>query len=109
MYHHYNKVRCRGYNSIQYKLKKMKLSIEIIGLVAAVLTTSSFIPQVIKTKKTKSVENLSLSMYLTMFTGVVLWLIYGLYINSVAVILANAVTAVLTLMLLNYKIRFSKK
>jgi MtN3 and saliva related transmembrane protein len=87
----------------------MKLSIEIIGLVAAVLTTSSFIPQVIKTKKTKSVENLSLSMYLTMFTGVVLWLIYGLYINSVAVILANAVTAVLTLMLLNYKIRFSKK
>lgn len=87
----------------------MKLSIEIIGLVAAVLTTSSFIPQVIKTKKTKSVENLSLTMYLTMFTGVVLWLIYGLYINSVAVILANAVTAVLTLMLLNYKIRFSKK
>jgi len=87
----------------------MKLSIEIIGLVAAVLTTSSFIPQVIKTKKTKSVENLSLSMYLTMFTGVVLWLIYGLYINSVAVILANAVTAILTLMLLNYKIRFSKK
>lgn len=87
----------------------MKLSIEIIGLVAAVLTTSSFIPQVIKTKKTKSVENLSLSMYLTMFTGVALWLIYGLYINSVAVILANAVTAILTLMLLNYKIRFSKK
>jgi len=87
----------------------MNFSIEIIGLVAAVLTTSSFIPQVIKTKKTKSVENLSLSMYLTMFTGVVLWLIYGLYINSVAVILANAVTAVLTLMLLNYKIRFSKK
>lgn len=87
----------------------MKLSIEIIGLVAAVLTTSSFIPQVIKTKKTKSVENLSLSMYLTMFTGVVLWLIYGLYINSLAVILANAVTAVLTLMLLSYKIRFSKK
>jgi MtN3 and saliva related transmembrane protein len=48
-------------------------------------------------------------MYLAMFAGVVLWLIYGLYINSVAVILANAVTAVLTLMLLNYKIRFSKK
>lgn len=87
----------------------MKFSIEIIGLLAAVLTTSSFIPQVIKTKKTKSVENLSLSMYLAMFAGVVLWLIYGLYINSVAVILANAVTAVLTLMLLNYKIRFAKK
>jgi len=87
----------------------MKFSIEIIGFVAAVLTTSAFIPQVYKTKKTRSVENLSFSMYLVMFIGVVLWFVYGLYIHSVAVILANAVTAVLTLMLLNYKIRFSKK
>lgn len=87
----------------------MTLSIEIIGLVAAALTTSAYIPQVYKTKKTKSVENLSFSMYLAMFIGVVLWLIYGIYIHSVAVIMANAVTAVLTLMLLNYKIKFSKK
>ena len=87
----------------------MKFSIELIGLVAAVLTTSAYIPQVYKTMKTKSVENLSLSMYLAMFTGVVLWLIYGMYIHSLAVILANAVTAILTLLILNYKIKFSKK
>jgi len=87
----------------------MKLSIEIIGLIAAVLTTSSFIPQVIKTKRTRSVENLSFTMYLVMFTGVVLWFIYGIYINSSAVILANGITAGLILMLLNYKIKFSKK
>jgi len=87
----------------------MKFSIELIGLVAAVLTTSAFIPQVYKTKKTRSVENLSLSMYLVMFTGVVLWFIYGLYINSSAVIMANGITAGLILMLLNYKIKFSKK
>ena len=87
----------------------MKFSIELIGLVAAVLTTSAYIPQVYKTMRTKSVENLSLSMYLAMFTGVVLWLIYGMYIHSLAVILANAFTAILTLMILSYKIRFSKK
>ncbi|MGM5469375.1 SemiSWEET family sugar transporter [Flavobacteriaceae bacterium LMO-SS05] len=87
----------------------MVFSIEIIGLVAAVLTTSAYIPQVYKTKKTKAVENLSFSMYLTMFVGVVLWLIYGIYLQSLALILANSVTAGLTLMLLNYKIRYSKK
>lgn len=87
----------------------MQFSIELIGLVAAVLTTSAYIPQVYRTRKTKSVENLSLSMYLAMFIGVVLWLIYGMYIHSLAVILANAVTAILTLMILSYKIRFSKK
>lgn len=87
----------------------MKLSIEFIGLIAAVLTTSAFIPQVIKTKKTRSVENLSLTMYLVMFTGVVLWFIYGIYIKSNAIILANGVTAWLILMLLNYKFKYSKK
>jgi MtN3 and saliva related transmembrane protein len=87
----------------------MKFSIEIIGFIAAILTTSAFIPQVYKTRKTKSVENLSLSMYLVMLTGVVLWLIYGFYINSSAIIVANAFTSGLIILLLNYKFRFSKK
>jgi len=87
----------------------MKFSIEIIGLVAAALTTSAFVPQVYKTKKTRSVENLSLSMYLVMLFGVVLWFVYGLFIHSSAVIIANGITAGLIVMLLNYKIKFSKK
>lgn len=87
----------------------MKLNIEIIGFIAAILTTSSFIPQVYKTRKTKSVENLSLSMYLVMLTGVILWLIYGLYIESSSIIVANLFTACLIVKLLNYKIRFSKQ
>ena len=86
----------------------MTFSIEIIGFIAAILTTSAFIPQVYKTRKTKSVENLSLSMYLVMLTGVILWLVYGFYIKSTAIIVANALTSALILMLLNYKIRFSK-
>ncbi|AOW22074.1 SemiSWEET transporter [Urechidicola croceus] len=85
------------------------MNIEIIGLIAAVLTTSAFIPQVVKTKKTKDVESLSLPMYLVMLSGVLLWLVYGIYINSAAIILANLLTAGLVALLLSYKIRFTNK
>ena len=81
---------------------------EIIGLVAAVLTTSSFIPQVIKTWKTKSAGNLSLTMYIAMFTGIVLWLIYGIHLGSLAMILANAITAILTLIIIIFKLRYEQ-
>lgn len=79
---------------------------EIIGLIAAVLTTSSFIPQAVKTWKTKSAGNLSLTMYIAMFTGIVLWLIYGIHLRSLAMILANAVTALLTLIIIIFKLRY---
>ncbi len=81
-------------------------SIEILGLVAAVLTTSAFVPQVYKTWKTKSARNLSFTMYLVFFAGVMLWLVYGFFIDSLSVILANAVTGVLTLVLIYFKISY---
>lgn len=84
----------------------MDFNIEIIGLIAAVLTTSSFVPQVYKTWKTKEVENLSLSMYLVMFIGVILWLIYGIKINSLSIILANTATATLVSVIIFLKIRY---
>jgi MtN3 and saliva related transmembrane protein len=79
---------------------------EILGLCAAVLTTSAFVPQVYKTWKTKSVENLSLVMYLAMLVGVILWLIYGIHIKSFSMIVANSVTAVLTLIIISFKLRY---
>ncbi|MGJ8743493.1 SemiSWEET family sugar transporter [Polaribacter sp.] len=79
---------------------------EIIGLVAAVLTTASFLPQVVKTAKTKDTSGLSLSMYIIFFIGVLLWLIYGVLINSLSIILANIITASLTLYLLLMKLRY---
>ena len=79
---------------------------EIIGLIAAVLTTSSFIPQAVKTWKTKSAGNLSLTMYIAMFTGIVLWLIYGIHLHSLAMILATSVTALLTLVIIVFKLRY---
>ena len=79
---------------------------EIIGLIAAVLTTSSFVPQVYKTWKTKSAGNISLTMYLAMFVGIVLWLVYGIHLNSFAMILANSVTAILTLIIIGFKLKY---
>lgn len=81
-------------------------NVEIIGFVAAVLTTSAFVPQVYKTWKSKSAESLSLTMYLVFFVGIILWLIYGISINSLAMIFANVVTAFLALLLIFFKLRY---
>ena len=84
-------------------------SIEIIGFIAAFLTTSAFVPQVYKTWKTKNVEAISLTMYLVMFTGVFLWLLYGIYMNSLSMLIANIITSSLILVLILLKIKYSKK
>ena len=81
-------------------------SYEIIGLIAAVLTTAAYVPQVYKTWKTKSAGNISLTMYIAMFIGILLWLVYGIHLNSLAMILANSVTAILTLIILVFKLRY---
>lgn len=80
--------------------------IEILGLIAAALTTSAFVPQVYKTWKTKSVEGLSLTMYLVFFVGIVLWLIYGIHHNSLPMILSNSVTGILALFLIYFKLKY---
>ena len=81
-------------------------NIEILGLVAAVFTTSAFVPQVYKTWKAKSAKELSLTMFLVFFLGVMMWLVYGYLINSLSVILANAVTGLLALVLIFFKLRY---
>jgi|TARA_R110002049_G_scaffold73774_2_gene190502 MtN3 and saliva related transmembrane protein len=78
---------------------------ELIGLLAAVLTTISFLPQVYKTYKTKDTSGLSLSMFTIFFVGIVLWLIYGIHLNSLPMILANSVTAVSSLYLIIMKLK----
>ena len=84
----------------------MAFNSEIIGLAAATLTTAAFVPQVYKTWKTKSVDELSLTMYLVFFTGIVLWLIYGIYIHSLSIILANTITGLLVLLLIYFKLKY---
>lgn len=77
---------------------------ELIGYVAAALTTGSFLPQAVMTIKTKDTASLSLGMY-TLFTlGVLCWLIYGILIFNWVIIIANAVTLLLAACILSFKI-----
>ena len=78
---------------------------EIIGLIAAICTTFAFIPQVMKVWKTKQTKDLSLRMYSVMFIGILLWLVYGIRIDSLSIILANVVTATLVGTILVYIIK----
>jgi len=69
--------------------------IETIGYIAGVLTTLAFVPQVLRTFRTRSTEDLSFSTLVLLISGVALWLVYGLMLRATPVILANAVTLVL--------------
>lgn len=77
---------------------------EILGYLAALLTTISFLPQAIHTIKTKNTHSLSLMMYSLFTLGVFCWLIYGIYIDNNAIIFANAITFVLAASILGVKI-----
>ena len=82
----------------------MVINQEIIGYLAAALTTASFLPQAVKTIKTKDTSSLSLGMYAMFTLGVLCWLIYGIYLGNVAIVVANAITLLLAACILSYKI-----
>ena len=75
-------------------------NIELIGLLAAILTTIAFIPQVYKVIKTKSVVGLSFTTYLIFTIGVLLWLIYGFLKSSISMIIGNGITFFLAFLIL---------
>jgi MtN3 and saliva related transmembrane protein len=81
-------------------------AVTIVGLFAGGLTTLSFLPQLLKTWKTKSAEDVSLLMLVAFSTGVALWLIYGFMIGALPVVLANVITLVLALAILVLKIKY---
>lgn len=71
------------------------MSIELLGLLAACLTTLAFVPQVLKVLKDGDTRGISLVMYTIFCLGVLLWLVYGLLIGNDPIILANALTLLL--------------
>ncbi|OLU38904.1 SemiSWEET transporter [Ileibacterium valens] len=77
----------------------------MIGTIAAVLTTGAFIPQVLKTIKTKDTSGISLGMYSMQVTGIALWLVYGLSIGDMALIAANGCSFFFSLIILSYKLK----
>lgn len=84
----------------------MNTSATAIGFFAAILTTISFLPQVVKVWQTRSAKDVSLVMYLLFSLGVSLWLIYGLLLHSWPIILSNLITLILAGVVLAMKLRF---
>jgi len=81
-------------------------SITIIGLMAGTLTTISFLPQAIKTWRSKSAKDISLAMFLSFCFGVILWIIYGFFMNDLPVLLTNSVTLILAGSILFFKLKY---
>jgi MtN3 and saliva related transmembrane protein len=82
---------------------------ETIGLVAGTLTTASFVPQVWKIWTTKSARDLSWGMVAVFCAGTFLWLIYGAMLGATSIIIANAITFLLSLAICVMKLRFDKQ
>ena len=79
---------------------------ELLGYLAALLTTLSFVPQAWHTFRTRDVSGISLGMYSVFTLGVALWLAYGVLLRAWPVVAANAVTLALAASILVMKIRF---
>jgi MtN3 and saliva related transmembrane protein len=82
---------------------------DILGYIAATLTTVAFIPQVILVYRTKNTESISLLMFLIFCSGLVAWAIYGIMINSWPIIAANVFTMLLAGYILAMKLLESKR
>ncbi|HEX7952542.1 MAG TPA: SemiSWEET transporter [Burkholderiales bacterium] len=87
----------------------MDVLTEGIGMVAGLLTTTAFIPQVWKIYRTKSGNDISGRMFSIFSIGIVLWLAYGIMLRSVPLILSNLVTLVLSLTILVLKVRYRRR
>jgi len=87
----------------------INFNIEFFGYFAAILTTLAFLPQLIKTLKTKKAEDVSLTTLIMFLAGVFSWIIYGYKISSTPILIANIITFILNLFILIFKVTFSKE
>lgn len=79
---------------------------DLLGLLAGMFTTAAFLPQVIKTWRSKSAKDLSLGMFSMLVAGLILWLIYGILNQDIPIIFTNGVTLALASVILYFKIMF---
>jgi MtN3 and saliva related transmembrane protein len=82
------------------------LPTELIGYIAASLTTASFVPQAWKTFRSKDVSGISLVMYSMFTVGIALWLAYGVLLGAWPIVVANTVTLGLACAILAMKLRY---
>ena len=78
----------------------------VLGLAAATLTTVAFLPQVIKTWRTRQTRDISLVMFSVLCLGICLWLLYGFLRDDLPLVLANAVTLALAGTILVLKLKY---
>lgn len=78
----------------------------ILGLAAALCTTTAFAPQAWKVLKTRRTEDLSLEMYIIFTLGITLWLIYGILIKDIPIIVANVITFLFAITILILKLKY---
>ena len=81
----------------------------MIGNIAAILTTLSFLPQALQVIRTKNTEGISLGMYAMFVLGVFLWSLYGYIIGDMAILVSNIITFTFASVILSYKIKYSIK
>lgn len=79
-------------------------TVSFIGIAAAILTTAAFVPQAWKIIRQRKVSDLSLTMYIMMFSGQLCWLAYGLFLSDIPLILANVIGGSLSGTILGYKL-----
>ncbi len=82
--------------------------VSIVGVLAAILTTSSFLPQMIKAYRTKSMHDVSRYLMSMFATGTVLWMVYGIYKSDLVIVGANAIATVFNVVLLFMKFSYGK-
>ena len=80
---------------------------EIVGHIGSTLSSLTFMPQVYQTWKTKSVDDLNLSMMLIVFLSTVVWLVYGVGMHLIPVIICNGIICALSILLIYFKFRFA--
>ena len=83
-------------------------NIELFGYFAAILTTAAFLPQLIKTLKTKKADDVSLVTLIMFICGVGFWIIYGYKISSLPILMANIITFTLNFFILISKIYYAR-
>jgi len=95
-------------NSLPKYVSDKYMNIDFYGYLAAFLTTAAFLPQLIKTIRTKKADDVSLVTLIMFIIGLLSWIIYGYKISSFPILVANLITFILNLSILISKIYFSK-
>ena len=101
-------IELKGVKLKKYKVNQME-SIDIVGHIGSAISSITFMPQVYQAWKTKRVEDLNLAMLVIVFVSTIVWLIYGVGKGLWPVIICNGIICLLSLLLIYFKFRFTKK